>query len=77
VAILVLETMAAFLTRVIPTFAPAIFAEFGWQDGFVGYSVAATTAGSKLVPALFSLFVTATGATTSPSPSSPRSTCPR
>lgn len=49
VAILVLQTMAAFLTRVMPTIAPALFAEFGWTDSFVGYAVAATTAGSMLV----------------------------
>ncbi|TCR68620.1 putative MFS family arabinose efflux permease [Bosea sp. BK604] len=49
VAILVLQTMAAFLTRVMPTIAPALFAEFGWKDSFVGYAVAATTAGSMLV----------------------------
>jgi MFS family permease len=48
-AILVLQTMAAFLTRVMPTIAPALFAEFGWADSLVGYAVAATTAGSMLV----------------------------
>ncbi|RDJ19931.1 MFS transporter [Bosea caraganae] len=48
-AILVLQTMAAFLTRVMPTVAPALFAEFGWANGLVGYAVAATTAGSMLV----------------------------
>lgn len=49
VAILVLQTIAAFLTRVMPTVGPALLVDIGSAESAVGYLVAATQAGSMLV----------------------------
>jgi MFS family permease len=45
-ATLVLQATAAFLTRVVPTIAPAMLPDLGWSDTAIGYLAAATTAGS-------------------------------
>ncbi len=37
--ILVLQTAAAFLTRLIPVASPAFMAEFGWDQSWIGYLV--------------------------------------
>lgn len=50
--ILVLQTMAANLSRVIPVASPAFMAEFGWEQSWIGYLSTATVVG-----ALFVLFV--------------------
>lgn len=46
VATLLVQAMAAFLTRIIPTIAPAVGPEFGWTDTTIGYLAAVTTFGS-------------------------------
>ncbi|TDR95692.1 MFS transporter [Enterovirga rhinocerotis] len=43
---LLVQATAAFLTRIIPTIAPAVGPEFGWTDTTIGYLAAATTFGS-------------------------------
>jgi MFS family permease len=45
-ATLVLQATAAFLTRLVPTIAPAIMPEFGWSETTIGYLAAITTFGS-------------------------------
>src|SRR5262245_56063969 len=47
--ILVLQTAAAFLTRLIPVASPAFMAEFGWDQSWIGYLSAANLAGALLV----------------------------
>ncbi len=47
--ILVLQTAAAFLTRLIPVAAPAFLDEFGWDQSFVGYLSAANIAGALVI----------------------------
>ena len=46
VATLLLQATAAFLTRLVPTIAPAMLPGLGWSDTAIGYLAAATTAGS-------------------------------
>jgi MFS family permease len=48
-AILVLQTMAAFLSRLVPTVAPVMMSEFGWAESWIGYLAAVNTAGSMVV----------------------------
>ena len=45
-ATLVIQTAAAFMTRVVPTIAPALLPALGLTDASIGYLAAATTAGS-------------------------------
>jgi MFS family permease len=35
--VLVLQTVAAYLTRLIPVASPAFMAEFGWDESWIGY----------------------------------------
>jgi MFS family permease len=46
VATLLLQATAAFLTRLVPTVAPAMLPGFGWSDTAIGYLAAITTFGS-------------------------------
>lgn len=45
-ATLLVQATAAFLTRIVPTIAPALQFEFGWTDTSIGYLAAVTTFGS-------------------------------
>ncbi|WP_233154867.1 MFS transporter [Candidimonas nitroreducens] len=45
-AILVLQTAASFLSRLIPIVSPSLIQDFGWNNGWVGYLAAINTAGS-------------------------------
>jgi MFS family permease len=45
-ATLLLQATAAFLTRLVPTMAPAVMPAFGWSDTAIGYLAAVTTFGS-------------------------------
>jgi len=47
--VLVLQTAAAFLTRLIPVVSPALMAEFGWDEGWIGYLSAANIIGAMIV----------------------------
>jgi MFS family permease len=47
--ILVLQTAAAFLTRLIPVASPAVMAEFGWDQSWIGYLSAANLAGALVI----------------------------
>jgi len=47
--ILVLQTAAAFLTRLIPVASPAFMAEFGWDQSWIGYLSAANLAGALVL----------------------------
>ncbi len=49
VAILALQTMAAFLSRFVPTVGPVLTSEFGWAESWIGYLAAATMVGSLMV----------------------------
>jgi sugar phosphate permease len=49
--ILVLQTAAAYLSRLVPIVSPAFMAEFGWDESWIGYLTAA-----NIVGALFVLF---------------------
>lgn len=49
--ILVLQTVTAFLTRLVPVASPAFMTEFGWDEIWVGY-----LASANIVGALFVLF---------------------
>jgi MFS family permease len=46
VAIFLMQATAAFLTRLVPTIAPAIMPELGWTETAIGYLAAVTTFGS-------------------------------
>lgn len=46
VTILVLQTTAAYLTRLIPIFSPALMGEFGWSESSIGYLTAANSVGA-------------------------------
>jgi MFS family permease len=45
-AMLIVQMATAFMTRVAPTLAPAMAAEFAWSDAIIGYLASATTLGS-------------------------------
>ena len=45
-ATLLLQATAAFLTRLVPTIAPAAMPAFGWSETAIGYLAAVTTFGS-------------------------------
>jgi MFS family permease len=47
-ATLLVQATAAYLTRIIPTIAPAVGPEFGWTDRTIGYLAAITTFGAIL-----------------------------
>lgn len=47
--ILVLQTMAAYLSRVVPVASPAFMAEFGWEQSWIGYLSTATVVGALFV----------------------------
>ena len=49
--ILVLQTTSAYLSRLIPIASPALMAEFGWHESWIGYLSAA-----NIIGALFVLF---------------------
>ena len=49
--ILVLQTVSAYLSRLVPIASPAFMAEFGWDESWIGYLTAA-----NIVGALFVLF---------------------
>jgi MFS family permease len=44
--VLVLQTLAAYLTRLVPVLSPAFMAEFGWEESWIGYLTAANMAGA-------------------------------
>ena len=46
VATFLLQATAAFLTRIVPTIAPAVMPELGWTETAIGYLAAMTTFGS-------------------------------
>src|SRR5690242_13968774 len=47
--IVVLQTVSATLSRLIPVAAPAFMAEFGWPESVVGYLSAANVIGALFV----------------------------
>jgi MFS family permease len=47
--ILVLQTAAAYLTRLIPVVSPAFMAEFGWDQSWIGYLSAANIIGALVI----------------------------
>jgi MFS family permease len=47
--VLVLQTVAAFLTRLIPVVSPALMAEFGWDESWIGYLSSANIIGAMVV----------------------------
>jgi MFS family permease len=47
--ILILQTVTAFLTRLVPVASPAFMAEFGWDETWVGYLASANIIGALLV----------------------------
>jgi MFS family permease len=47
-ATLVLQTATAYLTRLLPTIAPVLTAQFGWSEASIGYLAGLTMAGSML-----------------------------
>jgi MFS family permease len=47
--IVVLQTVTATLSRVVPVISPAFMAEFGWDESWVGYLAAASVIGSLFV----------------------------
>lgn len=47
--VLVLQTVAAFLTRLIPVVSPALMAEFRWDESWIGYLSAANIIGAMVV----------------------------
>jgi sugar phosphate permease len=49
--ILVLQTVCAYLSRLVPIVSPAFMVEFGWDESWIGYLTAA-----NIVGALFVLF---------------------
>ncbi len=49
VAIFVLQTLAAFLSRLIPVVAPAMAAEFGWDGSSIGYLTAGNAWGALII----------------------------
>ena len=44
--VVVLQTLAAYLTRLVPVLSPAFMAEFGWEESWIGYLTAANMAGA-------------------------------
>jgi MFS family permease len=48
VATLIMQTTAAFLSRLVPTLAPALMDEFGWSEPTIGYVASLGTVGSIL-----------------------------
>src|SRR5690606_39373023 len=46
VAILTLQTITAFLSRLIPIVGPAISADFGWNGSSIGYLTASNSVGA-------------------------------
>jgi MFS family permease len=44
--VLVLQTVAAYLTRLIPVVSPAFMAEFGWDESWIGYLSAVNIVGA-------------------------------
>lgn len=49
VAIFTLQTLAAFLSRLIPIIAPAMASEFGWDGSSIGYLSAANALGGVAI----------------------------
>ncbi len=47
--VFVLQTTAAFITRLIPIASPAFMAEFGWDESWIGYLSAANILGAMVV----------------------------
>jgi MFS family permease len=60
-ATLLVQATAAYLTRIIPTIAPAVGPEFGWTDRTIGYLAAATTLGSIVFLIIGSPLIRQTG----------------
>src|SRR5262245_40154886 len=44
--VLALQTVAAYLTRLIPVASPAFMAEFGWDESWIGYLSAVNIVGA-------------------------------
>jgi len=49
VAIFTLQTISAFLNRLIPILAPAMSTDFGWSGSSIGYLTASNSVGSLLI----------------------------
>lgn len=49
VAIFALQTLASFLSRLIPIVAPAMSAEFGWDGSSIGYLTAGNALGALII----------------------------
>src|SRR5690606_684845 len=49
VAIVILQTTAAFLSRIIPIIAPAVSEEFGWSGSSIGYLTAMNSLGGLAI----------------------------
>ncbi len=47
--IVVLQTVSSTLTRIVPVISPKFMAEFGWDEGWIGYLSAASVIGSMFV----------------------------
>jgi MFS family permease len=47
--IVVLQTITATLSRLVPVISPAFMAEFGWDESWIGYLAAASVVGSLFV----------------------------
>lgn len=49
VAIFTLQTISAFLNRLVPILAPAMSADFGWSGSSIGYLTASNSLGSLMI----------------------------
>src|SRR5690606_41132337 len=63
VIIFTLQTLSAFLSRLIPVFAPAMAAEFGWDGSSIGYLSASNSLGGVMILVLGSTMLRQLGGT--------------
>src|SRR5690349_1981571 len=48
-AVLLLQAVASFLTRLIPVVSPAFMTEFGWDESWIGYLSAVNIIGAMVM----------------------------
>lgn len=63
VAIFTLQTLASFLSRLIPIIAPAMSEEFGWSGSSIGYLTASSSLGALVILVAGSSLIRQVGAT--------------
>lgn len=63
VVIFTLQTLASFLSRLIPIIAPAMSEEFGWSGSSIGYLTASSSLGALVILVAGASFIRQTGAT--------------